>query len=376
MEDLEKYQYSNEFHLAIQLKSWMAINPSIGCLWNCAYCIQHKDTFFNNLGPGKIKKIYSPKETISELLKNSRITSKTPLTFYNFSDPFLPHNTKDLKTILLELDNKKFQNIVGFITKTLPDIETLEVIAGLNYLRPLVLVSYAGYQNKQLESAPIGQRINLLEELKKRGIPTLQYLRPIAREWLETDHFKKTRDSVKGLIDGVVMSGIRITPEIAKNIQSRGLQVPKVNNYLNKFFPKEIQEEIIEAYRDISPVYRYTSCGVSAIFGLPDYNAHLGFFRETQNSQFYQCPLPCNNKQKGICSSCKNPSQSEVRGLLNKIGLEETKFKIKPSGMISIDRETNKEDLTFLRHNTLAHVDYENHTHHIDQVGGMEINQK
>ena len=41
------YLYSQEYNLTSQLKSWMAINPGFGCIWDCAYCIQHKDKFFN-----------------------------------------------------------------------------------------------------------------------------------------------------------------------------------------------------------------------------------------------------------------------------------------------------------------------------------------
>ena len=95
------YEFSREFKLITQLKSWMAINPSYGCFWDCAYCIQHKDTFFNQGDYKKVNNVSNIEEVIGEIMSSSRITSKTPLTFYNYSDPFLPQNCSNLSKILL-----------------------------------------------------------------------------------------------------------------------------------------------------------------------------------------------------------------------------------------------------------------------------------
>lgn len=367
------YNYSNNFQLATQLKSWMAINIGFGCIWDCVYCIQHKDKFFAESNYKTFNKKHSPEEAVAEIMASPRITSKTPLTFYNFSDPFLPQNTSDLTKMLLELDKRKFKNIVGLITRTFADSDTLDKIANLNNIKPIILISYPGYENKLIENGPLSMRIKLAEELKKRNIPILQYLRPIVREWLEKDQFKKARDSLGNLIDGVVMSGIRVTPETKKRMVDRGLPVPNVPNYTNKFFPKEIQEEILEIYKNVIPVYRYTSCGISAILKIPDYNAHLGFFRETQNKLFIECPLPCGEGQSKICESCKPPEDSKVRSLLGRIEHQDVNFEIKSSGAIYLDKQLSKEDLTFLRHNTSCHADYKGNKHHIDKVANIGV---
>ncbi len=373
------YNYSSDFQIATQMKSWMAINPSFGCVWDCAYCIQHKDKFFDTSNYKRIHKIRiddevcTPEDVVSEIMVNPRITSRTPLIFYNLSDPFLPQNSKDLESILSILDKRKFTNIVGFIARTFADMDTLDAIAGLKNIRPIVLVSYAGYDNKTIERGPLNKRVELLRELKSRNIPALQYLRPIAREWVEKDQFKRARDAVGSLVDGVIMSGIRLTPEVIKKIKSRGLPVPKVPNYTNKFFPKDLQEEIIEVYKGVTPVYRYTSCGVSATLGIADYNAHLGFLRETQNNEFAKCPLPCEGGQLEICINHKPAKEPEFKSLLDRIGHSDVNFIIKSSGAIELDKEVSKEDLSFLRHNTSCHVDYKGNAHHIDHVVGIDI---
>ncbi len=368
-----KYEYSNPFTLATQLKSWMAINPSFGCVWDCAYCIQHKDEFFNSSDYQRINKMFDPEDVVSEIMVNPRITSRTPLTLYNFSDPFLPQNTSGLIKILYDLDKRKFTNIVGLITRTFVDEDTLDTIANLTSLKPVIIVSYPGYENRQLEGGPLKMRVQLMKEIEKRKIPLLQYLRPIVREWLEPNQFEKARDAVGWYIDGVIMSGIRLTPEVIKRIEERGLRVPYTSNYLNKFFPKDIQEEILEVYKGIAPVYRYTSCGASSTLKIPDYNAHLNFLEETQDKEFNGCPLPCRQGQPEICKSHHKVDETTIRDLLDRIGQKDTEFNIKESSAISLHAELSKQDLSFLRHSTSSHIDYIGNKHHIDQIANMDV---
>jgi DNA repair photolyase len=373
MEDGKEFQYSEDFKLAIQLKSWMSINPSYGCIWDCGYCIQEKDKFFSQSEHKKVHKVASPEDVVAEIMSNPRISSKTPLTFHNFSDPFLPHNTSDLVKILTELDDRKFTNIVGLISRTYADCNTLDVIAGLSNLKPIVLVTYAGYENQALDRGPTGMRVKLIEELEKRKVPTLLYLRPVVKEWLEPGQFAKVRNAVGHLVDGVVMSGIRITPEIAEKLRKNNLIVPQVPNYTNKFFPKELQEEIITTFDNVTPVYRYTSCGVCATLGVPDFNVHFSFMRETQGKCYENCPIRCKPGQSEICKSIQKPEEKYVRNLLARLNLKDISFTISDSGAVYLDKQVPKIDLTFLRHNLLVHVDYVGNKHHIDQVASMEV---
>lgn len=386
MEELEskvrkdEYSFSSALKLSTQLKSWMAINPSFGCVWDCAYCIQHKDAFFGQSEYRRIHRLthanglpITVEDVVSEIMSSPRITSKTPLTFYNYSDPFLPQNCSSLSKILVTLDKRKFTNIVGLITRTYVDEDTLDTIASLQNLRPIMLVTYAGYQNRKLEGAPESMRIKLIKEAKSRNIPVLLYLRPLAKEWLEENQLERVRDFTGNLVDGVIMSGIRLTPEIMSRIESRGLCIPKVVNYKNKFFPIDIQEEIIEIYKGITPVYRYTSCGVSASLKLPDYNAHMGFFTDTQETEYKQCPLPCRKGQSGICAKKRGIKESEVKELLERINKGHINFSIKTNNRILLENDLPKEDLTFLRHNLSAHIDYKGNKHHVDQVANMEV---
>lgn len=367
------YEYSADFQFASQMKSWIAINPSFGCIWDCGYCIQHKDEFYAKSENKKVNNLYSPEEVVTKIMAHNRITSKTPLTFYNFSDPLLPQNASDLRQILTILDNRGFKNIVGLISKTFADSRTLDVISDLKNLRVVSLVSYSGYKNRQIENAPLNMRVKLMKELKTRGIPVLQYMRPIVSEWLEQDQFKRTRDKVGEYINGVIIGGIRVTPETAERIKEKGLPVPFTKNYQNKYFPKELQEKLIKIYRGVAPVYRYTSCGVSATLGISDYNDHAGFFRRTQGEEYRACPLPCKKEQSEICSCRQNPDKNKVRELLDRIRHYKVDFVIEPSGAITLDKEVSKYDLSFIRQNTSSHVDYKTNKHFVDKVANLNV---
>lgn len=373
----KEYNYSNDFQLATQLKSWMAINPSYGCIWDCAYCIQHKDIFFDMSEYKQVNHIkvngqtIVPEDVVSEILINPRINSETPLALYNFSDPFLPQNTSGLISILEELDERELKNPVGLITRTFVGDKILDKIADLHNLKPIVLVSYAGYENKNIELAPNSKRRDLIIKLNEREIPVLQYMRPMVQEWVEDGQIERTRDKLGEYVDGVIMSGIRLTPEIISKIENKNLLVPFVPNHTNKFFPKELQDQIIEAYQGVAPVYRYTSCGVSATLGMPDYNAHFDFLKRTGKISSDECPLPCKDGQNKIChkQTILETEESKVKVLLSKIGMDDLDFKIESSGQVIFEKEIPKEDRTFLRHNLLRHIDYKDNIHHVDQIG-------
>jgi DNA repair photolyase len=369
----EEYQYSEEFNLLTQLKSWIAVNPSFGCVWDCAYCIQQKDRFFNQEAQKRVSKAkfngreYSPEDVVSELMVNPRVTSESPLVFYNFSDPFLPQNTADLVRTLKEMDSRKFTNPLGLITRTYVGDEVLDDLASLDNLRKVVLVSYAGYNDKRIESAPNKKRVTLIRKLREREIPVLLYLRPVVQEWTEEDQFLRLRDEVGEFLSGVIMSGLRLTPEIIAKIEERGLEVPSVPNHTNKFLPKDLQQEIEGIFRGVTPVYRYTSCGISATLDVPDYNDHLGFFRKVENLEtICDCKLPCKEGQVKKCLNRKKPEEKRVRALLNRIGLSDMGFEIKESGVIFVERPISNEDRTFIRHNTSCHVDFKGKTHYVD----------
>lgn len=359
MKPKEKYEQSFEYSLGTQLKSWYSLNPSFGCFWDCAYCIQHKDQYYNESDYKKINKVFEWEDVVQEVMSNPRITSKTPLTFYNFSDPFLPQNTTDLRSILLELENRNFKNPVGLITRTFVDKETLNTISNLKSLKPVVFVSYAGYTNPNIEKAPSHLRIRLMKELKNRGIPTVLYLRPLVQEWMEKDQMKRVYEETKDSIDSVVMSGIRMTPEIISKVKDKGLVVPYTKNYIHKFFPESLDKEVVDTFKDV-PVFRYTSCGVSAILGIPDYNSHNGYFVYKGKGKDDKCELPCTKSQREICSCATDKIDESVlpvaKSLLSKIGYNDINICLENKALI-LDKEISQFDTTYLRHNLSIHVD-------------------
>lgn len=105
------YKYSIPWEPFIQLKSWMAINPSYGCSMDCAYCIQEKDKFFVKT-KNRIKQEITIEEITKRIESNVLISKNVPLVLYNFSDPFFKENLTDLKNILFYLEKNNFKNFV------------------------------------------------------------------------------------------------------------------------------------------------------------------------------------------------------------------------------------------------------------------------
>ncbi|MFW5846841.1 MAG: hypothetical protein ACOCUU_01655, partial [Nanoarchaeota archaeon] len=134
----------------------------------------------------------------------------------------------------------------------------------------------------------------------------------------------------------------------------------------------DLQEQILKAYEGAVPVYRYTSCAVSATFGIPDYNAHLDFLRVVgEESCGNSCSLPCIENQRQICLNQvekKFPLEEQVKRLQEKIGQQDRKFAITLDGRVVFADPLSKEDLSFFRHNLSRHIDYDKNHHHFDQV--------
>ncbi|MBU0536694.1 MAG: radical SAM protein, partial [Nanoarchaeota archaeon] len=199
------------------MNTWTSINPSYGCIWDCGYCVQEKDSWY--VGNGVVKE-YSPQMTIDMIVGHSMITKEQPLAMYNFSDPFLPQNQKDLVEILKGLEKKKYHNIVGLITKTLPEKSTLKAIKKLRRLRPVVIVSYANLPDG-IERAPAKNRVELIKRSSDMGIPTLVYMRPLVKEWVTEKSVEQFAKQVTPYADGIIISGLMYTNEIKDKLEGR-----------------------------------------------------------------------------------------------------------------------------------------------------------
>lgn len=340
----KKFEQHSDYKLFLPGKSWIFVNPSHGCPLNCSYCIEQKDNWFQN----EITEIYSPTETIESLFNSPIILQdKTPLTFYNFSDPFLPKNRENLYHILKELDSNGWKNKIGLITKINPGENYLKNLSKFNSLKLAVFVSYANL-NPGLESVSYETRINLMKSLKGKGIKTINYVRPLVKEWTNKRRIYRLGEQIKGNVDAIVLSGLRLTPEIMSSLNIRGLPIPPVNNYTNKERNDDLFNEATDILKNITntPVFWHTSCAMSYVFSEPDYNGHD--IREKLINKF--CPFPCIDSQRKICDSRKDLTEdSYLEKILERTG-KNIQFE-REGNVITLSGPTlNREDISFVRH--------------------------
>lgn len=268
----KKFQHNTNYKLIMPGKSWIFVNPTTGCPLKCAYCVEQKDSWFN----GNLTEIYSPAETIEKLLDSPLvIKNKSPLTFYNFSDPFLPKNKEGLLAILGELNREGWKNKIGLISKIHPGEDYLDKLNNFENLKIGLFVSYANLI-PGLEFVSYKQRVKLMEDAKSREIKVVDYVRPLVREWTDKERLTNLAYQIKGKVDAVSLSGIRLTPEIVESLKIPGIQIPEIKTYINKQRDDELSSLVIQIIRDIAqiPVFWHTSCAMSYLFEEPDYNSH------------------------------------------------------------------------------------------------------
>tara|TARA_Y100000310_G_scaffold29516_1_gene28015 strand:- start:24096 stop:25319 length:1224 start_codon:yes stop_codon:yes gene_type:complete len=340
----KKFQHHTDYNLFMPGKSWIFVNPSAGCPLKCAYCVEQKDSWFN----GNVNQLYTPSETIDKLFDFPIILKdKTPLTFYNFSDPFLPQNKKDLLPILEELDREGWKNKVGLISKVHPGKNYLEKLNELQNLKIGLFVSYANLV-PGLESMSYERRVDLMADSKSRGMPVVDYVRPLVREWIDESRLEQLAKQIKGKVDAVALSGIRLTPEIVNTLEIRGSKIPEVKTYTNKQRDDELSQKATQIISDIVevPVFWHTSCAMSYLFQEPDYNGHDIREKRTKDS----CEFPCIDSQRNICDSRQKVSSDKyIEEILDRLD-KDTTFKREGQTILLEGGQLNMEDVSFVRH--------------------------
>ena len=340
----KKFEHHTDYDLLMAGKSWIFANPTTGCTLDCSYCVEQKDSWFKK----EITPIYTADESI-EQIKNSPLVlkDKTPLTFYNFSDPFLKANKGDLMKILEALDEDGWTNKVGLISKVHPSVDYLGQLSELKNLKTGLFVSYANLK-RGVEKAPAQPRIDMMRDAKYLGIPTVAYARPLVSEWTSEGRLVELAHQIKGNTDAVVLSGLRLTKEIVDSLKAHNVEVPKLKTFTNKEKDKGLFNKATKIISDIAevPVFWHTSCAMSYLHGEPDYNSHDIREQLTKDS----CEFPCVESQRGVCSSRElGTSDEELENIVDRLG-KGLKYRRDGNTIYLNGGDVNLEDVSFVRH--------------------------
>ncbi len=306
--------------LIIQLKSWLNLEPSIGCPNSCCYCFRHDDGLFN-------LKIPRPTISIKTLIKRLEkhpffIPDITHLSISGtMSDAFLAQNKERTFSLLEHLDKKEYKNWITIVTKGEITENDAKRLKKLHNITPVIFVTYSEMPSS-MEGVSNKQRIKTIKELKKQGIKVVIYWRPLIKGFnTSKKQIKKILNIGEKYADAFVLSGLRISENIKDYMKSKGLNLPKEEwDSDHKIISKGIKEKIFHLYKENKcnkPLFFKSSCAVSFLEKMPDFNAHWS--KPNKNCSPYcpkdqreRCELQTNKKiPKEIMAKIPNLSREE-----------------------------------------------------------------
>lgn len=319
-------------------KSWIALNNYVGCDLGCKYCILSVRQILSN-------EICSPKDLLKQLSNYKYFKpGKSFLTVNNYSDPLIG-KTKAFTFKTLELlDKMKFTNVIGIITKAEISEEDMCFFNTLRYLKVHFFISIS-LLPQFIEPVSINWRLNTLRLLEKNNYPTILYFRPIIQGYNSNIETFKKIISIGRNVDAIVISGIKLPNPVINSLKKNKIDISKcdidpdhkklsINEY--DTFLKQVKLSNCN-----TPVFRKTSCAISYLNGIKDYNSN--FVKNEFCSR-------CIYKQQIICLDNKNtPNLREIEEKLKYINID-CDYLIENQKLILSNCELTLEEETFLKH--------------------------
>jgi DNA repair photolyase len=263
-------------------KSGLSLNHIIGCPLNCGYCVRHFWGDFEH----KIPHLLCPTgDAIGIPLDHEAFRpGTTPIQLFNkATDPFLPGVKPHLFEILHALDDRGLDNLVLVITRFKVTAADMAVLESLRHVRVTLLFTYSGIADPRVE--PIAKSAITTTSIAtacaaRQRTRVVLYWRPIVPGWNDQPETMGHVLQVAKDTDAIVFTGYYHKPENAAYLRDLGVPVPYEQEFnRRKVLPADLDARVITAWRDsgiTTPLFRKTSCGVSAAHSVADYNGHWG----------------------------------------------------------------------------------------------------
>ncbi|HET6288754.1 MAG TPA: hypothetical protein VFG15_18655 [Amycolatopsis sp.] len=301
-------------------KSGLSLNHVIGCPLDCAYCVRH---FWGNFEQKIPQLIETTANAVQALVDHPGFEPHvTPIQIFNkATDPFLPAVKPELFAALHDLDQRGLTNLVLLITRFRVTEADMAELESLTNLRVTLLFTYSGIEDTRIE--PIAKSAITVTSLRTaaqtpgRRTRIILYWRPVVPGWNDQPATMARVLDVGRDADAIVVTGYYHKPENAEFITSLGVPLPYGIDDVarRKAMPAEIDEKVVAAWKKSgvsTPLFRKTSCGVSAVHGVADYNGHWGV-----NELCDICPLA----QQNLCRDAhRPPTTDELDTIFGKLG--------------------------------------------------------
>jgi DNA repair photolyase len=352
-------------------KSGLSLNHIQGCPLDCAYCIRHTYGLWDQRKPHALM---TDAEAVEQLASHRYFQPHiTPIQILNrATDPFLPSVRPHTLTVLTELDGLGLRNHVLVITRHQmkpADIRSLNQLANL---RVTLLFTYSGIDDKRIEPYPsqvAADSLKLMSAPVSRQYRTVLYWRPLVPGLNDSDAHLERAYTLSRHADATVFTGLFYRDQIASYYRANGLPEPYDATARRKIVPETLEQRVLAAFAGSASLFRKTSCAVSYVHSLPDYNGHYGI-REL-------CGI-CPVRQVGLCRSAHQiPSAGQIYQAAS--ALPET------SGMTVVDITEraavvsgleDEQPRYYLQHALGFQMHDARHPHHAHRHGRADIGWK
>lgn len=352
-------------------KSGLSLNHIQGCPLDCAYCIRHTYGLWDQRVP---RALMSDAEAVEHLVDHEYFQPNvTPVQLFNrATDPFLPAVRPHTFAVLEDLDERGLTNHVLVITRHQMKPDDIDQLNSLRHLKVTLLFTYSGIDNQQIEPYPssvAATSLKLMSEPYRRRYRTILYWRPLVPGLNDSDEHLAAAKELGRFADATVFTGLFYRDQIAEYYRANGLPEPYEDTARRKIVPETLEQRVLDAFAYSASLFRKTSCAVSYVHNLPDYNGHYGI-RELCDI----CPL----SQVELCQAAhRTPSLAKVYDAAEALStagslavLDITDRAVVVGGL------TDEQPRYYLQHALRFQVHDVRHPHHENRHGRADIGWK
>ena len=352
-------------------KSGLSLNHIQGCPLDCAYCIRHTYGLWDQRQP---RALMLDAEAVERLVSHRYFQAHvTPVQLLNrATDPFLPSVRPHTLAVLADLDRRGLRNHVLVITRHRMKPSDAGRLNQLVNLKVTLLFTYSGIGDRRIEPYPsqvAADSLKLMTAPAGRRYRTILYWRPLVPGLNDSDEHLARAYALSRLADATVFTGLFYRDQIARYYQANGLPEPYAATARRKIVPETLEQRVLAAFAGSASLFRKTSCAVSYVHGLPDYNGHYGI-REL-------CDI-CPVDQVGRCRSAHRiPSADQIyqvaRALPEAEGIQVVDISGRAAAVSGLGDEQPRY---YLQHALGFQMHDVRHPHHVHRHGRADTGWK
>lgn len=299
-------------------------------------------------GLTKSQILLSIDQTIDMLLNYKYfVLHKSILAFCNYSDAFLNCNTDYTLNLLFRLDRLKVQNPLVIITKSHIPIDIINELLKIENIRLILCLTYSQLPDNIEKGVDHKKLLLNFKNLSEKSFRIVHFWRPIIDINGSIEVINNVLANVTRYCNVSAYNGLNLSPDLNRIYTNSTLL--NLGNKLfsshGEYIPEKSIKVLLDTITKYYPnhsIYKHTSCSISNVLSIPDYNATI--YRK-DICEHSNCPA----KQREICQKSKViPSEDKVEQLFDDIGYSGS-FSIN-NDRLEICGRINQEDYTYLLH--------------------------